>query len=116
MAETISAPISHPSAPVWAKVAKNRRDLSAISNPNSVEKIFRVRDLLGKHFAIYKNNSAYVRLVTPLTINYEVESMTRGELVSYVDSFLQDLGNRPPLDQLVTIEANPGLMLGAIKS
>ncbi|CEG41773.1 uncharacterized protein PHALS_12102 [Plasmopara halstedii] len=41
MAETISAPISHPSAPVWAKVAKNRRDLSAISNPNSVEKIFR---------------------------------------------------------------------------
>ncbi|TDH72012.1 uncharacterized protein CCR75_000128 [Bremia lactucae] len=55
-------------------------------------------------------------MVSRLTINYEVESMTREELSNFVDSFLKEFEKRPALDQLATIEANPGLMLGALSS
>ncbi|CAI5721077.1 unnamed protein product [Peronospora destructor] len=37
--------------------------------------------------------------------------MTRPELFKCIDSFLENLSSRPPLDQLATIEANPGIML-----
>ncbi|CAI5713315.1 unnamed protein product [Peronospora destructor] len=41
---------------------------------------------------------AYVSMVTPFTMVYEVESMTRLELFKCVDSFLENLSSRPPLD------------------
>ncbi|KAL7692111.1 hypothetical protein Plhal304r1_c007g0027701 [Plasmopara halstedii] len=37
MDKTIIAPVSSPSTPVWAKAAKTRRPLSAISNPTSLD-------------------------------------------------------------------------------
>ncbi|KAL8009043.1 hypothetical protein Plhal703r1_c01g0000061 [Plasmopara halstedii] len=131
MDETIIAPVPTYSAPVWAKAARNRRALSAIDNPNSVDIVsmeYEVKDLdcptqakkvkmmlfVWRAPPPYKGDSTYTAMVTPLTINYEVESMTRGELFDYVDSFLGKFESRPPLDQLATIEAIPGLMLGAI--
>ncbi|KAL8002122.1 hypothetical protein Plhal703r1_c16g0075601 [Plasmopara halstedii] len=135
MNETIIVQVSSPSAPVWAKAAKNRRALSAIDNPSSVDIFsieYEVKDLDSStqakkvvrpiyhsplwhddldpdtpqwHFDIeihhsendddclestppYKGDSTYITMVTPMTINSEVESMTRGELFDYVDSFL----------------------------
>ncbi|KAL7678936.1 hypothetical protein Plhal304r1_c089g0171081 [Plasmopara halstedii] len=62
----------------------------------------------------YKGGSTYTSMVSPLTINYEIESMTRGELFDYVGSFFKEFESRPPLDHLATIEAYPGLLVGAI--
>ncbi|KAL7690030.1 hypothetical protein Plhal304r1_c013g0048561 [Plasmopara halstedii] len=48
MDETIIAPVPTYSAPVWAKAARNRRALSAIDNPNSVDIVsmeYEVKDL-----------------------------------------------------------------------
>ncbi|KAL7694057.1 hypothetical protein Plhal304r1_c002g0005481 [Plasmopara halstedii] len=62
------------------------------------------------------STSAYVSMITPVTIQYDVERMTRLELFQYVDSFLDNLSDRPPLDQLAVIEANPRIMLPGIAS
>lgn len=59
---------------------------------------------------------AYVAMVTPVTMTYDVERMTRRELFQRVDTFLQTLSSRPPLDQLAAFEANPGIMLPAMAS
>ena len=42
--------------------------------------------------------------------------MTRLKITKCVDSFLKDLSSRTPLEQLATVEANPGLMLPAMSS
>ena len=60
------------------------------------------------------NKTAYTSIVTQFTMDYEVECMTRLELAKYVDSFLENLSARAPLEQLATVEANPGLLLPAM--
>lgn len=65
---------------------------------------------------VHANSAGYVNMVTPVTIVYDVETMTRVELFTYINSFLEELGSRPALDQLATVEANPGIMLKAISS
>uniref|UniRef100_A0AAV1V1X9 Uncharacterized protein n=1 Tax=Peronospora matthiolae TaxID=2874970 RepID=A0AAV1V1X9_9STRA len=62
------------------------------------------------------DKKTYISIVAPYTIGYEVESMKRLELTKCVDSFLKDLSYRTPLEQLDTVEANPGLMLPAMAS
>ena len=62
------------------------------------------------------DKKAYTSIVTSYTMGYEVERMTRLELTKCVDSFLKDLSSRTSLEQLATVEANPGLILPAMAS
>uniref|UniRef100_M4BRH9 Uncharacterized protein n=1 Tax=Hyaloperonospora arabidopsidis (strain Emoy2) TaxID=559515 RepID=M4BRH9_HYAAE len=55
-------------------------------------------------------------MVTPVTIRYDVEKISRLELNKRVDLFLQDLCARTPLKQLAAVEVNPGLILPAMAS
>ncbi|CAI5737118.1 unnamed protein product [Peronospora destructor] len=55
-------------------------------------------------------------MVTPVTMEYDIERMSRHRLHKCIDSFVKKLDSRPPLDQLARIEAKPGLMLPAMAS
>ncbi|POM66270.1 Hypothetical protein PHPALM_17897 [Phytophthora palmivora] len=65
---------------------------------------------------LHKINTSYVSMITPVTMVYDVEKMTRLELAAYISNFVDEFVDNPALEQLATIEANPGIMLTAIES
>ncbi|KAF4027978.1 Reverse transcriptase (RNA-dependent DNA polymerase) [Phytophthora infestans] len=125
--EEITVPTFSPSAPLWAKTATNRRALLASygSDPVEVAPIpydYCREEGIAQASSLTKPNyysplcATYVSMVTPVTMVYDVEKMTRIDLFNYVNAFLEELNDRPALDQLATVEANPGIMLKAIDS
>ncbi|CEG48198.1 uncharacterized protein PHALS_05668 [Plasmopara halstedii] len=129
MSEEINAPQIRPTAPIWANTSISRKALYGRTGSELVEaksynydinttEVHRSADdeTCLEYTPAATSTSAYVSLITPVTIQYDVERMIRLELFQYVDSFLDNLSDRPPLDQLAVIEANPGIILPTIAS
>ncbi|KAL7681453.1 hypothetical protein Plhal304r1_c057g0143671 [Plasmopara halstedii] len=145
MSEEINAPQIRPTAPIWANTSISRKALYGRTGSELVEaksynydinttevgdldpatpqwqydlEVHRSADdeTCLEYTPAATSTSAYVSLITPVTIQYDVERMIRLELFQYVDSFLDNLSDRPPLDQLAVIEANRGIILPTIAS
>ena len=58
----------------------------------------------------------YQHRVQPATAVYDVETMERTELFLDIDTFLSSVSQSSPMDQLASIEANPGLLLKALET
>ncbi|CAI5717567.1 unnamed protein product [Peronospora effusa] len=62
------------------------------------------------------NHEDYQHRIQPSTAVYDVEVMERTDLFIYIDKFLSNVSQSCPMDQLASIEANPGLLLKALET
>ncbi|RMX70195.1 hypothetical protein KXD40_009213 [Peronospora effusa] len=62
------------------------------------------------------NHENYQHLIQPATAVYDVEVMERTDLFLYIDRFLSNVSKSCPMEQLASIEANPGLLLKALET